>query len=728
MREVLDKRLPLTLSDQVKLFDHLHEIISAVEFLHDHDSSKAVTRHFTRSWQTSFAGWHMDLRPENIIIKEEQNNSSTWLLADFGPSSLDISESKKTRYASPELSSTLSQPAENQVDAGRQYEVWSLGCIFLEILVMITDGAGKQSRQLSGIGELWHRSATTGRAQLKPEVFDTFKNLHQLDIGLPRFRELLILVWGTLEVDHKRRLSILELKDRLASILVQIPGSVFFKRPLRTITDTTDTEDFDESDRSSITSDDTRSGARTPDTVYSASQDAEHHGRTQWQTRSMYPFLLHGLDPEPLHDEIATTFARLVHSEPNARSSGGHDQASPLAIQRAILRSLSYHEMKDHEERLAMAYEGTCEWIFEERGSSMPFQAFPRWCHDKNADKNIFWISGKPGSGKSTLMKRIAEKQRHDAETWKGEFRLTTITHFFHYGGTILQRSHIGFLRSFLHQILSERTDLFPILFTDFWKTAVQWTTESLELLPELWHKWSLSQLIRVVGELPTLLGSVEKFLLLVDGLDECDDECLEDVIHTLQNLSSAGNFKICFSSRPYPEISHSFDSMPGLRLEDWTFLDIHRYAKEQVSGRVESAEKRMYDEDVDLIVERVVSRSSGIFLWARCALTALIEGMRNGDTFSAISHRLDLFPNGIDHLYSRMLKKIGTQHRIETSMCLQIALAAQSPLSLEAFNCALSEQNLAMVTATEDITCEKALESISKCGGLLQVGSTDSG
>ena len=73
LRQLLDKKPPSNLSDQVKCFDHLQKIISVVELLQDHNASRAVTTQFSRIWQASLAGWHMDIKPENIIIKEREN-------------------------------------------------------------------------------------------------------------------------------------------------------------------------------------------------------------------------------------------------------------------------------------------------------------------------------------------------------------------------------------------------------------------------------------------------------------------------------------------------------------------------------------------------------------------------------------------------------------------------------------------------------------------------------
>ena len=112
----------------------------------------------------------------------------------------------------------------------------------------------------------------------------------------------------------------------------------------------------------------------------------------------MYLFVLLGLELELLHDEIANALARLVLSKPKMGSSGEQDQASSSAIQRAILRSLSYPDMKVREEHVPVPYAGTREWIFQETGWPS-LESIPRWLNDKNADMDIFWITGKAGCG-----------------------------------------------------------------------------------------------------------------------------------------------------------------------------------------------------------------------------------------------------------------------------------------------------------------------------------------
>lgn len=92
-------------------------------------------------------------------------------------------------------------------------------------------------------------------------------------------------------------------------------------------------------------------------------------------------------------------------------------------------------------------FQDTFQWVFD-------IAEFSRWLQ---AGSGLFWIHGKPGSGKSTLMKYIFNSK----ETWEllhnwkaGSLELTA-AFFFHYRGTAIQKSFEGVLRSLITQILN---------------------------------------------------------------------------------------------------------------------------------------------------------------------------------------------------------------------------------------------------------------------------------
>jgi len=96
----------------------------------------------------------------------------------------------------------------------------------------------------------------------------------------------------------------------------------------------------------------------------------------------------------------------------------------------------------------------TFDWVLE--NSSLGFTDWLR------TGDNIFWISGKPGSGKSTLMKFIYNDDRTAQLLQK--FGSTT-THlsagfFFHHRGDVVQKSFEGLLRGILSQIFESRRKL----------------------------------------------------------------------------------------------------------------------------------------------------------------------------------------------------------------------------------------------------------------------------
>ncbi|KAI9164142.1 Protein SERAC1 [Paramyrothecium foliicola] len=75
----------------------------------------------------------------------------------------------------------------------------------------------------------------------------------------------------------------------------------------------------------------------------------------------------------------------------------------------------------------------------------------------------LFWIHGKPGSGKSTLMKYLYQSHKtwellHD---WRRSSCEIRAGFFFYYRGTPLQKSFEGVLRSLVAQLLSPHRDAF---------------------------------------------------------------------------------------------------------------------------------------------------------------------------------------------------------------------------------------------------------------------------
>lgn len=81
------------------------------------------------------------------------------------------------------------------------------------------------------------------------------------------------------------------------------------------------------------------------------------------------------------------------------------------AVQAKILESLYFSSITERFEAVDEAHKKTFQWIFQRPEDTAQFAEgrrwddFPRWLE---SGKGLYWINGKAGSGKSTLMKYIS--------------------------------------------------------------------------------------------------------------------------------------------------------------------------------------------------------------------------------------------------------------------------------------------------------------------------------
>ena len=127
-----------------------------------------------------------------------------------------------------------------------------------------------------------------------------------------------------------------------------------------------------------------------------------------------------------------------------------HNNVTPSTQQTAeekrhekLMETLAFDRMDFRRATIEPAHTRTCQWIFEE-------EAFSKWrdAAFRATNHGFLWIKGKPGSGKSTLMKCILNHITSHAP------ECNIISFFFNARGESLERSTEGCYRSLLHQML----------------------------------------------------------------------------------------------------------------------------------------------------------------------------------------------------------------------------------------------------------------------------------
>lgn len=350
-----------------------------------------------------------------------------------------------------------------------------------------------------------------------------------------------------------------------------------------------------------------------------------------------------------------------------------------------ILLSLRFEVMYDRYSAIPQAHQKTFDWIFtpDRLPPSDPRSriAFRDWLQN---DTGVFWITGKPASGKSTLMRYLcdSQKSRDYLLSWAGSARLATAGFFFWIAGSHLQRSQQGLLRQLLFEILRQYRDLIPTVCEDRWlhedsATGHDWIDR------HNWKPWTLDELREALGRLQNLSLDT-RFCFFVDGLDEYDGDHSE-LIEIVRKLSELPAIKLCVSSRRWPCFEDAFgaDSSRRLYLEDLTREDITTFARDKLKEVPQYVQLQKQSQQSFDLVEEIVRKAEGVFLWVFLVVRSLRDGLSNGDSAALLRQRFDELPADLESLFEKIINSVDAVYRRKMAVTFQIALRAPGPVSL---------------------------------------------
>ncbi|KAH8745420.1 hypothetical protein F5882DRAFT_262810, partial [Hyaloscypha sp. PMI_1271] len=372
------------------------------------------------------------------------------------------------------------------------------------------------------------------------------------------------------------------------------------------------------------------------------------------------------------------------------------------------------------------------QWLYD--NSELRFESWLREGH------GIYWIAGKPGSGKSTLMKYIYDHRRTNEilHQWRKR-RQIQVRFFFHHRGTHLQKSFEGLLRSVLYQILvQEQTlaeDLLPIYLgdradNDIGVGLTRWSIEHLE---------RAFTLILEQKKLPL------DIYLFVDALDEYDGSHLF-IGEFFKSLvmgpnSAATRVKILFSSRPWSVFNDLFGSCAGFAIHNYTRGDIRDFVTGKIRNDRQLNELLYSPHDqgrsnLERLTSEIIKRAEGVFLWVKLVMENLLRTSTTASCPHDLETIVSTFPDELEDLYVWIIKRIPASFRPETYTILEITHRSTERQSLidyiNAIQCAPC-QTLHQCTdglILKELSPEKIDDFKrfikSRCGGLVELVGSD--
>ena len=342
------------------------------------------------------------------------------------------------------------------------------------------------------------------------------------------------------------------------------------------------------------------------------------------------------------------------------------------------------------------------------------------------AKKPIYWVQGKPGSGKSTLMKFAMRDSRTTeflANCSTGKWIFAAF--FFHDRGSNVQKSLTGMMQEILHSILSQLPALVAFVIP-LYRNLVQSQQKNRP-------QWELSVLKAAFLAIIQQRQVRMQLCLFLDALDEHDrrDEDNDHLAKFLMGLAretTGGNIrlKFCLASRPWTVFREHFSECPGFAIHEHTAPDICAYTESRLSLDQRVLQHFLNKNQLITIRELITDQALGVFIWVRLVVDFLTTAVRDGMSFSDLEDEIKKIPRELEELYTHTLRRIDSDYCAEACIMLRTIFCSLEPLPLYTLM-RLTHHNIYQLKGIpeNDVSTDslktQLLRLESRCGGLLE-------
>ncbi|PGH02303.1 hypothetical protein GX51_04744 [Blastomyces parvus] len=387
----------------------------------------------------------------------------------------------------------------------------------------------------------------------------------------------------------------------------------------------------------------------------SAPLHADHHGLSKFQ------------NPEDgNYRDVVNVIRMFAQSIKELRTPLEPDKLRNPIPQVAIGSLLGITKLDDDLEGFRQRIQpGSCRWILEK-------QKFRDWIEEGELGLNVLWLSGSPGTGKSILSSFIIEYYSQDRSRTSCQY------HFFQEGKHD-SRTLSYFLRSIAFQIAEAHDEFRHRLLEMHSQSGTMFASQKYNII---WEKLFEGLLFR--------LNFGQALIWVLDGIDEAESPAA--VVTLVSQIESVVPIKVLLVSRETKDLLIAMNHAGcRIRHEDIqtsdTMEDIKLFVSSSLQRTLPDNEKR------ELVIENVLSKASGSFLWAKLVVESLAD---NWHTERDIERALTEIPDGMEQMYERMALIVANQPPNVREMAIKIltwAACSFRPLVVEELAVALKPE-----------------------------------
>ncbi|KAK4161886.1 hypothetical protein QBC43DRAFT_322955 [Cladorrhinum sp. PSN259] len=344
-----------------------------------------------------------------------------------------------------------------------------------------------------------------------------------------------------------------------------------------------------------------------------------------------------------------------------------------------ILSSVRFKGMKARQDDISQGAPETLDWIYGEAlEDDFPHHkdlttTFSSWL---KSGRGVFNITGKPGSGKSTLMKHLVTRRLRKTkslleENANGKTVLVATSYFWMLGQFQQQRSFTGLVRSILYELLEQAPELIPIVFAKHLARGLNLpcTHHTIDISTEEFEE-ALLRALQIGGEKYYIC-------IFIDAADELQDNNVDftGLATKIDAWSQVGIAQICVFSREESAFMRVFPASQRIRL--------HLVNQESIRRMVENLlnDHSLFIQEPEVERNKLINDTSkqaeGVFLWAYLVVREMREKLESARAprIPKLRRVLHWLPPKLEDCFEKILvdRILPSSDRNESCLILQL-------------------------------------------------------
>ncbi|KAK0447871.1 uncharacterized protein EV420DRAFT_1647613 [Desarmillaria tabescens] len=364
---------------------------------------------------------------------------------------------------------------------------------------------------------------------------------------------------------------------------------------------------------------------------------------------------------------------------------------------RAFLKKISHASCEDkHEE--------CCLKLHENSSSGQWLLNLPQYQEWKSGRAGFLWFYGKPGIGKTVLTSIVIQDLLRQSTD-----NAAAVAYFYCQHDQTAKTEPLKILGTILYQIVSR----IPA-------SRIQQLEDNKISLTTV---MGLEKLIKMACE------DFSRTYVVIDALDECANGGAQvTVLASLKRLHSSSRLHILILSRWTSQMDRMLRAIPSFDISDsgGILSDLREYVHRRVYSPAEDEPVvRISNPDLrQAIVDTLVERADGMFLWVDFQILHLCEQQTDHDIRSSLTQ----LPRGLDATYVRSLTSMSTldeRRRMRAKRALQWLVCTRTLISLELLQQCIAVDDMDDEWDPENVVTDP-MALISDCANLVQITEAD--